>query len=84
MDSRTTNVTCGKSFAYPAGLSKHMISIHEGQENILKGRIHANSKCEYCKKQFGRRDNLKQHINAVHKGIKRIRGKKMETISSLA
>ena len=52
---------------------KHIAAVHEGRKDY---------KCDLCQKQFSYKDNLRQHIDAVHKGIKIIRSKKSKTISA--
>jgi uncharacterized C2H2 Zn-finger protein len=76
---------CDKAFGRTEDLQTHINAIHKKIKRFFcdtcdfssyhsKCMIHSNNviyKCHYCDKVFGQNAHLKDHINAIHKKIKR-------------
>lgn len=57
---------CEKSFYFQSDLVSHMAFLHEQQGGGLEKEQNTKFNCEFCKKEFGRKAHLNEHLNAYH------------------
>ena len=67
--TNTSKCLCDEEFDQN-GLQIHCLTFHEKKTNSVDGKQN-QYKCDSCDKLFSRKEYVKIHVDAVHKGLKK-------------